>query len=117
MSDEGPEPATKLAVIFVFVVAVFVLLAVRSEIQASDIRENSRLIEQARATQRYESCIGGAVVLTKFNVLQQQLANLDRQAIAGDPTDESRLNHIRERRARVYENALLPIPDCEVLKP
>jgi len=107
----------RMLALFVIMMAVFILLAARSEINARDIRQNSELIEKARLDSAYKSCLGGIVILKKFNTAQQALADQERDSIKEDPDDSLGLNGRRQDRIDIYETSLVPLPDCKQLKP
>ncbi len=106
-----------MLVLFVTMILIFFLLAVRSEINAHEIRQNGDRIERTRQGAVYQSCLDSVGVLTRFNNAQQSLADLERVAIGADRADALKFNTVRQKRIRVYEESLIPLPECEPKKP
>lgn len=117
MTVTNPSSSRRLLVLFVMMLVIFFLLAVRSEINAREIRQNTERVEDARQEAVYEACLTSITVLKKFNRTQQALAALEGASIKADPKNRLGLNAIREARVQVYRTSLTPIPECEKEKP
>lgn len=109
--DRGPrglpgtpaDPATtqrnaqRLRVLFAIVLAIFALLAWRTESQQRDVSENAtKITANARAT-----CLGGLVILRQFNATQAALIDIER-TIQPNPK-------LARARIKVYEKSILPV--------
>ena len=86
--------------------------AQRSFLNAQRISATTDLIEKTRTAASYESCVDSVMVLSLFNEAQRALADLERVAIKRDSDNTLGLNPVREKRIRVYEESLVPIPEC-----
>lgn len=103
-----------VAITFFF--AAFMLLAYRTELQQhrsavnsgrislnnEKISRNTDLIREQQA----KDCLGGLIILTKFNNLQDELSEVERSNKFVDAS-------IRQRRIAAYQRAkVLPLPVC-----
>lgn len=92
----------RVQAIAAFVAFAFVVLAYRTEAITHRIDGNT---EDLRNVQ-IESCQGGTAILTKFNALQDKLADIERLNL-GDSVEG------RELRIKAYEDArIIPLPGC-----
>lgn len=88
---------TQVLVLFAFMVFAFVLLAIRSEANASNIRGI-----------QHDACIASRVILTQFNEQQENLARLDRDnPVAKDDVQGQKL---QAARIAVYQSAKISVP-------
>jgi hypothetical protein len=98
----GRSAVTRLqfAVAVVLMVAFFLLLAWRSEVNSSRISRNTDLVIE----QRYQSCLNGVRIIEKFNAQQRALAEIERRNTR-DP--------LAKERVRAYEAGIQPVRPCE----
>jgi hypothetical protein len=92
--NASPFSRLQTLVLFLFVVAVFLLLGWRTEV-------NQREIQLAQ----WNSCTNGVRIITIFNRQQQDLADIERTQKL-DPT-------LAQRRIEIYERTQFqPLPSC-----
>ena len=98
------------ALIAVFLVVTIAFLGV-----AARVEHNTRLIHSGDVQARYNSCKSGEVILRQFNTTQKQLEQAELDSIRLVPDKD--LNAIRARRAAIYRDSIVALPDCEKLVP
>lgn len=100
----------RISVLGVFVLAAFMLLAVRQENNIREIQQTERAlgVEQERlAVTRRDSCLAGVIIVSKYNRLQDMLTAIERE----DTTTSNPSR--RDDRIAAYEAArILPLPNC-----
>lgn len=99
---------------FIFVTAVFILLAWRSEVNDRNIQNNSDAIAESEADRRYQGCLNGQRFVVKYNRLLLKIAKSEDRLVTASTTDEIRL--IRAQRAQMYRDATWPEITCTPLE-
>lgn len=112
------SPVTRWQALAVFLLTVFVsvLLAWRIELQQQHLEQqqdeiiaNQEQIQQnaERITDaRYGSCLGGQRIITRFNEMLDQLAEVDKMNKGISDT-------VRAKRIEIYKRGIVPIPRCQ----
>jgi len=114
----GPDLTRKLAIIGAFLAIVATTYGVVLQQAVQRIGENAAEAEMDRAVDAYDECVGGAKLIGLFNQQQTALADVDRAALLNtDPPPTEFAMSILAERIKAYEDGLLPISDCEEIKP
>jgi len=114
----GADPTRKLAILFAFLAIIATTYGIVLQQAIQRINETAAAAEMDRAVDAYEECVGGAELIGLFNKQQTALANVDRAALLNtDPPPSEFAMSILAERIKAYEGGLLPISDCEAIKP
>ncbi len=114
----GADPTRKLAILFAFLAITAVTYGVVLQQAIERINENAARVEQERILDAYEECVGGATLIGLFNQQQTALADVDRAALVNtDPPPTEFAMSILVERIKAYESGVLPLPDCEAIRP
>jgi len=114
----GADPTRKLAILFAFLAIIATTYGFVLQQAIERINENAARVEQERLLDAYGDCVGGAELIGLFNQQQTALADVDRAALVStDPPPTEFAVSILVERIKAYEGGVLPLPDCEVIKP
>lgn len=105
-----PTPVRQLLVLFVTVISAFTLLAWRVEVNSGSIKDAAAQYQHDQAVAKYVGCLQGVQIITKFNTLFDDLAQVSRDTLASDPNADPAILEARRRLVRIYEGGIVTLP-------
>lgn len=93
-------------IVFCIVVAAFLIVSIRTEIQQEQINSNTKAIIDAN----YRGCLGGVAILDRYNKQMEELARIEEKYQTADLK-------LRDERVKAYLGGrVVPLPQCQAPK-